>query len=67
MHIELNEPEARLLAEIVTTQRRSLLNEIAHTDDRRYRTELQARYDRLERIEAAIARPSGGAGLHPLP
>lgn len=67
MQIELNEPEARLLQELVSTQRKSLLNEIAHTDDRRYRTELQARYNRLERIEEAIERPSGSAGLHPLP
>lgn len=68
MQIELNQPELSLLREVVKGQRKSLLNEIAHTDDRTYRTELQARYDRLERIEEAIERPtSDRMGLHPLP
>ncbi|KAB2884845.1 MAG: hypothetical protein F9K40_22460 [Kofleriaceae bacterium] len=68
MQIELSHPELSLLRELVNVQRKSLLNEIAHTDDRSYRTELQARYDRLERIEEAIERPtSERTGLHPLP
>lgn len=55
MQIDLMEPDVRLLRELVIGQRKSLLNEIAHTDNRDYRTELQTRYDGLERIADAIA------------
>jgi len=55
MQIDLMEPEVQLLREVLKGQRKSLLNEIAHTDDRAYRDELRTRYDRLVRIEAAIA------------
>ena len=54
MQIELMDSEVQLLRELLKGQRKSLLNEIAHTDDRAYREELRARYDRLVRIEAAI-------------
>jgi hypothetical protein len=54
MQIDLMEPDLRLLRELVMGQRKSLLNEIAHTDDRTYRDDLRSRYDRLERIEEAI-------------
>lgn len=54
MQIDLLEPEVQLLREVLVAQRKALINEIAHTDDRAYRTELKARYDRLERIEEAI-------------
>jgi len=54
MQIDLLEPEVQLLRELLALQRKSLINEIAHTDDRAYRTELKARYDQLERIDEAI-------------
>jgi hypothetical protein len=54
MQIDLIEPDLRLLRELVVGQRKSLLNEIAHTDDRAYRTELKTRYDGLDRIADAI-------------
>jgi hypothetical protein len=54
MQIDLMEPDLRLLRELVSGQRKSLINEIAHTDDRAYRTELKTRYEGLERIAVAI-------------
>lgn len=59
MLIELNESDLQLLGQVLRNERRSLLNEIAHTDSREYRADLRQRHDQLESIARELDRASG--------
>ena len=50
MLLELNAEETRELKEVVDSHLRSLLEEIAHADNRAYREMLRLRYQRLEQL-----------------
>jgi hypothetical protein len=50
MLLEMNAEETRELREVMDAQLRSLLEEIAHADNRAYREMLRNRYQRLEQL-----------------
>ena len=56
----LNDIEQQLLLELLDSQRRELLHEIHHTDDRDYRQSLKEREDVIEGLlEKLQTVPSG--------
>ncbi|HVK78208.1 MAG TPA: hypothetical protein VM734_33115 [Kofleriaceae bacterium] len=57
MLIDLPETDVNLLRQIVRNERWSLLNELAHTDDREYRRYLRCVHDRLEAIARSLDHP----------
>ena len=50
MNITLDDNEVRILQELLQSDLKELLREIAHTDHREYRTELQLREEIVQRI-----------------
>ncbi len=50
MLLELTAEESRELKEVVDSRLRSLLEELAHADNRAYREMLRNRYQRLEQL-----------------
>jgi hypothetical protein len=54
MLLELSTLEARELKQSVETSLRTLLEEIAHADQRAYRDMLRERYERLEQLNRRI-------------
>lgn len=50
MLLELSDIEARELKQALDTALRTLLDEIAHADQRAYQSMLRERYDRLEQL-----------------
>jgi hypothetical protein len=57
MLIEMSELERRELEEVLRQHLQTLLNELAHADDRAYRRELRQRYDRLEQLQRRLSLP----------
>lgn len=47
---QLDTDDIRILDEVLSQQLRTLLNEIAHADDRAFRRSLLDRYERIESI-----------------
>jgi hypothetical protein len=54
MLIEMSELERRELEEVLRQHLQTLLNELAHADDRAYRRELRQRYDRQEQRRLSL-------------
>ncbi len=55
-------PEEReLLAELLEAERHRLLLEIRHSAHRRFRDDLKARYDRVERLSSMVRREEARA------
>jgi hypothetical protein len=54
MLLELSTPEAQDLKQSLESSLRKLLEEIAHADQRAYRTMLRERYERLEQLSRRL-------------
>ena len=54
MLLEVSEVEARELKQALDTALRTLLDEIAHADQRGYKAALRERYDRLEQLNRRL-------------
>ena len=61
MMLAMTDEEAGELDAVLDSQLRSMRGEIAHTDDRAYRSDLRDRYDRLERLRLRLKQASIGA------
>ncbi len=60
MMLPVTDEEATALDELLEQKLRDMRLEIAHTDDRAYRSDLRDRYDHLERLRLRLK--SMGAG-----
>ncbi len=60
MMLAVTEEEARALDELLEQKLRDMRLEIAHTDDRAYRSDLRDRYDHLERLRLRLKQTSAG-------
>jgi hypothetical protein len=58
----LNDIEQQLLLELLDSQRRELLHEIHHTDDRDYRQSLKEREDVIEGLLKKLQTVPSGHG-----
>ena len=58
MMLAVTDEEARVLGELLDGQLRAMRMEIAHTDDRAYRSDLRDRYDHLERLQLRLKQMS---------
>lgn len=54
MLLELSEVEAREMKQALDSALRTLLDEIAHSDQRAYQAMLRERYDRLEQLNRRL-------------
>jgi hypothetical protein len=54
MLLELSELEAREMKQALDSALRTLLDEIAHADQRAYKAALRERYDRLEQLNRRL-------------
>lgn len=64
MMLAVNDEEARELAEVLDARLREMRLELAHTDDRAYRSDLRDRYDHLERIAHRLKQLSTGGEVY---
>ena len=64
MMLAITDEEARVLDEMLDGQLRSMRLEIAHTDDRAYRSDLRDRYDHLERVRLRLKQMSTGEEVY---
>ena len=64
MFLELSDPQARELNEVLTTAVRELYNELAHTDHREFREGLKERLIRLEALQAQLEGVLAGSEEH---
>lgn len=55
MNIDINEQEKELLAEVLETAHKSLLNEILHTDSYDYKELLKQKFELLKELQAKVA------------
>ena len=60
MMLAVTDEEARALDELLDDRLREMRLEIAHTDDRAYRSDLRDRYDHLERLRLRLKQLSTG-------
>ena len=60
MMLAVTDEEARVLDELLDGHLRAMRHEIAHTDDRAYRSDLRDRYDHLERLRVRLKQMSAG-------
>ncbi len=60
MMVAVTDEEARALDELLDEKLRQMRLEIAHTDDRAYRSDLPDRYDHLERLRLRLKQMSTG-------
>ncbi len=58
MMLAVTDEEARELDEVLDARLREMRMEIAHTDDRAYRSDLRDRYDHLERLRLRLKQAS---------
>ncbi|HEX8952574.1 MAG TPA: hypothetical protein VF997_10535 [Polyangia bacterium] len=56
----MTEEEARVLDDLLDGKLRDMRLEIAHTDDRAYRSDLRDRYDHLERVRLRLKQMGTG-------
>ena len=63
MMLAVTEEEARDLGELLDARLREMRLEIAHTDDRAYRSDLRDRYDHLERLLLRLKQLSTGSDV----
>jgi len=64
MMLAVTDEEARVLDELLEGQLRSMRLEIAHTDDRAFRSDLRDRYDHLERLRLRLKQMSTGEEVY---
>lgn len=60
MMLPVTDEEATTLDEVLDQKLRDMRLEIAHTDDRAYRSDLRDRYDHLERLRLRLKQMSTG-------
>ena len=60
MMLAVTDEEATALDELLDQKLRDMRLEIAHTDDRAYRSDLRDRYDHLERLRLRLKQMSTG-------
>lgn len=60
MMLPVTDEEATALDELLDQKLRDMRLEIAHTDDRAYRSDLRDRYDHLERLRLRLKQMSTG-------
>lgn len=60
MMLAVTDEEARELSEVLDTRLREMRMELAHTDDRAYRSDLRDRYEHLERLLNRLKQMSVG-------
>jgi len=60
MMLAVTDEEATALDELLDQKLRDMRLEIAHTDDRAYRSDLRDRYDHLERLRLRLKQMSPG-------
>ena len=60
MMLAVTDEEARVLDELLEARLREMRLELAHTDDRAYRSDLRDRYDHIERLRARLKQTSMG-------
>ena len=60
MMLPVTDEEATTLDELLDQKLRDMRLEIAHTDDRAYRSDLRDRYDHLERLRLRLKQMSTG-------
>lgn len=61
MMLPVTDEEATTLDELLEQKLRDMRLEIAHTDDRAYRSDLRDRYDHLERLRLRLKSMSAGS------
>lgn len=61
--LQFDADDIRILDEVLSQQLRTLLFEIAHADDRRFRQSLQQRYERLASIRQRLIGPPATPGI----
>ena len=64
MMLALTDEEARVLDDLLEGQLRSMRIEIAHTDDRAFRSDLRDRYDHLERVRLRLKQMATGEEVY---
>ena len=64
MMLAMTDEEARVLDELLEGDLRQMRIEIAHTDDRAYRSDLRDRYDHLERVRLRLKQLSTGEEIY---
>ena len=60
MMLPVTDEEATALDQLLDQKLRDMRLEIAHTDDRAYRSDLRDRYDHLERLRIRLKQMSTG-------
>jgi len=60
MMVAVTDEEARALDDVLDEKLRQMRLEIAHTDDRAYRSDLRDRYDHLERLRLRLKQMATG-------
>ncbi|HEX6837675.1 MAG TPA: hypothetical protein VF334_13935 [Polyangia bacterium] len=61
MMLPVTDEEATALDELLDQKLRDMRLEIAHTDDRAYRSDLRDRYDHLERLRLRLKQMGTGS------
>ena len=64
MMLAVTDEEARVLDEMLEGQLRAMRLEIAHTDDRAFRSDLRDRYDHLERLRVRLKQMARGEEVY---
>lgn len=64
MMLPVTDEEATALDELLDQKLRDMRLEIAHTDDRAYRSDLRDRYDHLERLRLRLKQMSTGGEIY---
>jgi hypothetical protein len=62
--LAITDEEASVLDEVLDGQLRSMRLEIAHTDDRAFRSDLRDRYDHLERLRLRLKQTATGEEVY---
>ena len=64
MMLPVTDEEATTLDEVLDQKLRDMRLEIAHTDDRAYRSDLRDRYDHLERLRLRLKELATGEEVY---
>ena len=64
MMLAVTDDEARELEQTLDDQLRAMRMELAHTDDRAYRSDLRDRYDHLERLRNRLKQMATGGEVY---
>ena len=64
MMLPVTDEEVTALDELLDARLREMRMEIAHTDDRAYRSDLRDRYDHLERVRQRLREQTTGEEIY---